>query len=90
MKLYYRFVIVVILSFLFAACARPSSSPVAGFRTLEVATPGRETPINVSLWYPTTEGGSDNEVGAIKFSKVYPLIRTWSFLRTVGCGLPQI
>ncbi len=73
MKFYDRFVIVVILSFLFAACTRPSSSPTAGLRTIEVATPGRETPISVSLWYPTSEGGSHNEVGGNKVFKGVPV-----------------
>jgi predicted dienelactone hydrolase len=70
---FYRFVIVVILSFLFAACARPSSSPTAGLRSIEVATPGRETPISVSLWYPTSEGGSHNVVGGNKVFKGVPV-----------------
>jgi predicted dienelactone hydrolase len=70
---FYRFVIVVILSFLFAACTRPSSAPTAGLRSIEVATPGRETPISVSLWYPTNEGGSPNEVGGNKVFKGVPV-----------------
>lgn len=73
MKFYYRLAIVIILSFLFAACARPSSSPTAGLRTIEIAPPGRETPISVSLWYPTREGGSPNEVGGNKVFKGVPV-----------------
>jgi predicted dienelactone hydrolase len=73
MKFYYRLVIVVTLSFLFAACARPSSSPTAGLRTIEVATPGREIPISVTIWYPTSEGGSDSEVGGNKVFKGVPV-----------------
>lgn len=73
MKFYYHLAIVVILSFMVAACARPSTSPTAGLRTIEVATPGRETPISVSLWYPTSEGGSPNEVGGNKVFKGVPV-----------------
>lgn len=73
MKFYYRLVIVVILSFLFAACTRPSSAPAAGLRTIEVAVPGRETPISVTLWYPPGEGGSHNEVGGNKVFKGVPV-----------------
>lgn len=73
MKFYDRFVIVVILSFLLAACARPSSSPAAGLRTIEVVTPGRETSISVSLWYPTGAGGSHQEVGGNKVFKGVPV-----------------
>lgn len=70
---FYRFVMVVIAAFLFAACARPGSSPTTGLQTIEVATPGRETPLSVSLWYPTTEGGSDHEVGGNKVFKGVPV-----------------
>jgi len=73
MKFCDRLVIVVILSFMLAACARPSSSPTAGLRTIEVAAPGRETPINVTLWYPTTEGGSHNVVGGNNVFKGIPV-----------------
>jgi predicted dienelactone hydrolase len=73
MKVYYRLVMVVILSFLFAACARPSSSPTAGLRTIEIATPERETPISVSLWYPTSEGGFHDEVGGNNVFKGVPV-----------------
>lgn len=72
MKFYYRFVIVAIVSFLCAACARPSSAPTAGLRTIEVAPPGRETPISVSLWYPPSEGGSHQVVGENKVFKGVP------------------
>src|SRR5262245_20828624 len=73
MKFYYRLVIVVILSFLFAACARQNSSPTAGLRTIEVVTPGRETPISVTLWYPTSESGSYNVVGGNKVFEGVPV-----------------
>lgn len=73
MKFYYRLAIVVILSFLFAACARPGSSPTAGLRSIEVVTPGRETPIRVSLWYPTSAGGSHKVVGGNKVFKGVPV-----------------
>ncbi|MEM8535280.1 MAG: dienelactone hydrolase [Chloroflexota bacterium] len=63
MKMYARLMMVVILSFVFTACARPNSSDAAGLRTLEVATPGREAPISVSLWYPASEGGSVSTLG---------------------------
>jgi predicted dienelactone hydrolase len=70
---FYRFVIVVILSFLFAACAHPSSAPTAGLRSIEVASPGRETPISVSLWYPTSADGSHKVVGGNKVFKGVPV-----------------
>lgn len=66
-------VILVIVSFLSTACAASGSSPAAGLRTIEVTTPGRETPISVSLWYPPGEGGSDTEVGGNKVFKGVPV-----------------
>jgi predicted dienelactone hydrolase len=73
MKCCYRLGIVVILSFLFVACARSTSSPTAGLRTIEVATPGRETPISVTLWYPPGEGGSYKVVGGNKVFEGVPV-----------------
>ncbi len=73
MKFCYRLVIAVILSFLFAACARPASSPAAGLRTIEITTPERDTPISVSLWYPPGEGGSQQIVGENKVFKGVPV-----------------
>lgn len=73
MKFYDRFVIVVSLAFLFAACIRPSSSHTAGLRTIAIATPGRETPINVSLWYPTSEDSSHTVVGGNQVFKGVPV-----------------
>jgi predicted dienelactone hydrolase len=56
-------VIIVILFFLIVACIRPNSSPAAGLRTIAITTPEREAPISVSLWYPTSAGGSPTVVG---------------------------
>lgn len=72
MKFYYRLVIIVIVSLLFTACAQPSSSPAAGLRAIEVAAPDRDAPISVTLWYPTTGGGSQTEVGGNKVFQGVP------------------
>lgn len=63
MKSYYHFVAIAIVAFLLTACVRPSATPTAGFRTIAIAPPGRDTPISVSLWYPTTGGGAGKVVG---------------------------
>lgn len=72
MKFYDRFVIVLILSVLFVACSSPDNVPAAGLRMIEVAAPDRDTPISVSLWYPTRGGGSHTEVGGNKVFQGVP------------------
>ncbi|MCB9078604.1 MAG: hypothetical protein H6631_13475 [Anaerolineaceae bacterium] len=72
MKFYARFIMVVVVFLLFTACAQPSSSPAAGLRTIEVAAPDRDTPISVSVWYPTIGGGSRTEVGGNKVFQGVP------------------
>lgn len=63
MKFYEQVTLVVILPFLLTACIRPSSTPTAGFRTIAITTPGRATPLSVSLWYPTRASGAAKVVG---------------------------
>ncbi|MCB0192955.1 MAG: hypothetical protein KDJ65_13505 [Anaerolineae bacterium] len=72
MKFNYRFIIVLILSVLFVACSSPNNTPAAGLRTIEIAAPNRATPISISLWYPTTGGGSRTEVGGNKVFQGVP------------------
>lgn len=75
MKFYHLFVIAAIASLLCVACVQPTSEPAAGFRTLEVASPGRDAPISVNLWYPPGEGGSRNVVGGNKVFTGVPVVQ---------------